>query len=231
MTDAISQIKYDMNARMPIHRLPPELLTLIFEYASFRDQRYAFRNALRREEDAWRSAPAHRTLIRITHVCRVWRSIACAAAHLWACVDNSRLWRLKTFNRRSKAAPLSLVFRGATSSGLKRLFEGSGSRLRRLDISYSDRLFLPDLKFDGSRLECVTVGANFTCMIGPAGVQSTAAFEESISTLKGLALGLWEGYWLPSMHFPSRFVSQRPGSGAGVGGGAVGRARGWRKNS
>ncbi|KAL1945954.1 hypothetical protein VTO73DRAFT_1956 [Trametes versicolor] len=198
MTYAISKIKSNLNADMPVCKLPPELLTLVFEYASFRDQRYALRNSVRKVQGhgAPATEPAYHRLLPITHVCRMWRNVALAAAHLWTCISYGRKERADTFIHRSQAAPLSITVFGATKSHLERIFGSSGSRLQRLDIGHDRRLFLPSTGVGSSRLECVTVAANSTHI-------DAAAFEQSVSTLKGVALCLGEGHWVPSAHFPN----------------------------
>lgn len=198
MTYAISKIKSNLNADMPVCKLPPELLTLVFEYASFRDQRYALRNSVRKVQGhgAPVTEPAYHRLLPITHVCRMWRNVALAAAHLWTCISYGRKERADTFIHRSQAAPLSITVFGATKSHLERIFGTSGSRLQRLDIGHDRRLSLPSMGVGSSRLECVTVAANSTHI-------DAVAFEQSVSTLKGVALCLGEGHWVPSTHFPN----------------------------
>ncbi|OJT15606.1 hypothetical protein TRAPUB_5934 [Trametes pubescens] len=202
MTDAIMANKQNINMRSPSNRLPPELLMLVFEYASSRDERYAFRNAIRTPER--RKEPnTYIDPIHITHVCRTWRSAALAAPNLWSHVDNHTKSKTKAFTFRSGTLPLSLTISGKIGSDLTlRLLKEFGPRLQRLHISEHDcDLALPLTKFDGSRLECVTIVAS-SDTYGRA-LSGKKKFEQSVSSLKALALYLPMTFWIPRTHFPN----------------------------
>lgn len=203
MADAIRAIKQNINMRCPFNRFPPELLMLVFEYASFRDERYAFRNAIRTPDR--RKEPAYVDPISIGHVCRTWRSTALAAPNLWTHVENSDMMKAKMFASRAEPLPLSLKIPGDAGSALtRRLLQEFGPRLQQLHISEHDsNLALPRTKFDGSRLECVTIVASESEYTDGRAPSGTKAFEQSVSSLKALALYLPMTFWIPRTHFPN----------------------------
>ncbi|KAI0308566.1 hypothetical protein OF83DRAFT_1160568 [Amylostereum chailletii] len=70
-----SVVKKVCNELIPVHRLPPELLSKIFSLLTFVDQPSCRGPRSSNHSLGW---------IRVTHVCQRWRSVAHSAASLWA---------------------------------------------------------------------------------------------------------------------------------------------------
>ncbi|KAI0055613.1 hypothetical protein BV25DRAFT_1736719 [Artomyces pyxidatus] len=90
---ALSSFRTRRNALSPIGRLPPEILVRIFSFDTTPDD----------------GSPTYH-LMRITHICRRWRSVAIGCPTLWGCINLAvdRRWA-KVMLARAKAAPLSLL--------------------------------------------------------------------------------------------------------------------------
>ncbi|KAI0043275.1 hypothetical protein FA95DRAFT_1609509 [Auriscalpium vulgare] len=87
------QIAALCNSRLPVSRLPPEILTRIFAYRA--DVAYPKF-----------SKPLNRSWIAVTHVCQCWRNAALACPGLWVNVtDRFGDWWLETVIARSQDMP------------------------------------------------------------------------------------------------------------------------------
>jgi len=100
LEDSIRESKYRRNALVPISRLPPEILSLIFSLLSF--------SAAHNKSDRHVSS-----LLRLTHVCRLWRDTALNRPHLWSHINFTKLTRvgITEMLARAKMAPLHLEAR------------------------------------------------------------------------------------------------------------------------
>ncbi|KAF9563142.1 hypothetical protein CPC08DRAFT_706269 [Agrocybe pediades] len=131
----ILALKTQRNAHATISRLPPELLTRIFEWCKHSEPvstRYYFR----RRPLAW---------IGCTHVCRLWRSIALNSPTLWSDIDFDHFTWAKEMLIRSKMADLkvSIHLQGTPEDVKKaesaRFILCQGSRLVKLNIHTWDK--------------------------------------------------------------------------------------------
>ncbi|RPD56233.1 hypothetical protein L226DRAFT_212705 [Lentinus tigrinus ALCF2SS1-7] len=193
-----------INCHTKIHRLPDELLYLIFK------------NLLAMEEDyygyelfneAMEEVEILNVLIHLTHVCRKWRDLLLDAPSFWACTVYAHPEQFNTYLERSGSAPLSLALKNNVSNIQDVLVE-HGWRLRRLDLSIAEENLplLPLLSFLPSPciLECLTVTDAYRDMlpIGDDHMTTPLLFGQSSLPLKALALVPVLG-WLPANSFPS----------------------------
>lgn len=97
LEDSIRESKCRRNALVPISRLPPEVLSLIFSLLSF--------SAAHNKSDRHVSS-----LLRVTHVCRLWRDTALNCPHPWSHINFTKLSRvvITEMLSRAKMAPLHL---------------------------------------------------------------------------------------------------------------------------
>ncbi|RDX43272.1 hypothetical protein OH76DRAFT_1487965 [Lentinus brumalis] len=185
-----------------IHRIPPELLIVIFkDVLSDYFRGPTFRISSR--DDA-RVDPS--SLISITQVCRWWRDVAISWPLLWSRLDNNaHIAQSATFFLRSQDSPLSVYFT-TTGRPLKDIDFNIGCRLRRLDITVlpeaSDIFpFIRSLAVPDS-LQCCTVNYSRFIQIPPdADVERVSLFGASVLPLKALAMHNVAN-WIPANSFP-----------------------------
>ncbi|KDQ19461.1 hypothetical protein BOTBODRAFT_62833 [Botryobasidium botryosum FD-172 SS1] len=122
----LSAIRHRRNQHAPIHRLPPEMISLIFELAGPGTQR---RNL------------EYRDPLNIMRVSRDWRQIAMDSPRVWAHISMIPEPLLSTFLERSKNVPLELTFyrttRGAALQHMARISPSHLERTRVLRIDLS----------------------------------------------------------------------------------------------
>ncbi|OSC97640.1 hypothetical protein PYCCODRAFT_1376848 [Trametes coccinea BRFM310] len=87
--DDIARLESIHNTVAPVNRLPPELLAIVYAYATAGEETYA-------------------QLVRITHVCQLWRTTALDAASLWTRIAVNDPEGIETFLKRAKNLPVSL---------------------------------------------------------------------------------------------------------------------------
>ncbi|KAI0056729.1 hypothetical protein BV25DRAFT_1831937 [Artomyces pyxidatus] len=155
-TDAIKRVLADASAWRnslvaPIMRLPPEIMSMIFEeyssselspfrtwtthaeYVRFRDYPKLI---FGRQQLGW---------INVTHVCRRWREIALSTGTLWSVIDNSTIPRpfLDEILRRSLRSPLHFkiythCLKGNLLEDLENLIGADiGPRVQKLELYLS----------------------------------------------------------------------------------------------
>ncbi|KZV73009.1 hypothetical protein PENSPDRAFT_733174 [Peniophora sp. CONT] len=87
-------------------RLPPEILTVIFNHVFRLHIAYKF---LRKAYDGkYREIPWS-TLVAITGVCRFWREVALSKAEWWSCLPTHNISATELFIKRSQSYPLAFV--------------------------------------------------------------------------------------------------------------------------
>ncbi|KDQ13427.1 hypothetical protein BOTBODRAFT_66669 [Botryobasidium botryosum FD-172 SS1] len=91
---ALSSLRRRQNQLTSVHRLPNEILSLIFVLAI---------------EHKHNSSPSNHRPIRISGVCRRWRAVALGTPRLWTCIDVAGPPNMmETFFNRSGNAPLHI---------------------------------------------------------------------------------------------------------------------------
>ncbi|KAH9850028.1 hypothetical protein C2E23DRAFT_335207 [Lenzites betulinus] len=114
-TKESTRLKNLLNARAPINRLPPEILSLIFVFQAeiFHDLRLRGPSPLwyHNGTDEAAHSPIY-TWLNVTSVCKHWREVALQCASFWTyLVIDQRIPEesLSTFIARSKGLPLTVV--------------------------------------------------------------------------------------------------------------------------
>ncbi|KAJ8690805.1 hypothetical protein PTI98_012204 [Pleurotus ostreatus] len=88
--------EYKNNRYLPVSKLPPEVLSTIFEFI-----------AMTIEDDV----EPYSDLLSATQVCRLWRQVALLSPRIWSFIYCSAMPRLvDLFLERSKSAPLHLLY-------------------------------------------------------------------------------------------------------------------------
>ncbi len=195
-------MKSQTNQGASVHRLPNEILRLIFKHLVLRREAYAGYELYvygQRE-----SGSDTRTIVGLTHVCRRWKDLMLGSPSLWARISCSDAEVTRTFLERSRSAPLSLVLSDYDPNAEEILAE-HGLRLKRLDLAIREGsdLFslLSTISPWPSSLECLTIYAeNIGSTDGPR--TSSLLFSQPSLGLKALALAP-APCWLPSNHLPA----------------------------
>ncbi|RDX44785.1 hypothetical protein OH76DRAFT_1039592 [Lentinus brumalis] len=203
-----------INSRSLINELPNELIMEIFKHA-LQEKEPCPTIAL----DVRETARVHtRPLLRLTHVCRQWRSLALAHPNLWQRIDCHHPEQLEEFAlRRSCPGPFSLFVNMSKYAELGdqsalRFVLFYSDRLRRLDIAFLRRhdAYLHDqlLHLSCPNLECLTV-TNYPPParldgrgISPFVVVRKSLFQEGLLRLRALAIFPIPD-WLPTNPLPA----------------------------
>jgi F-box-like len=118
--------KFRHNALVPISRLPPEILTLIFSHLFSVCYKKVY----------------HRSFLHVTHVCRYWRDTTLNYPHLWSHINFNKLgWTgFDEILARAKMAPLHLEAKvthwtPAQFNLFERQLEPHISHIRHLSLS------------------------------------------------------------------------------------------------
>ncbi|KAJ8523259.1 hypothetical protein ONZ45_g353 [Pleurotus djamor] len=115
------------NARLLIvSRLPTEVLSIIFEYLAALESRQEY-------------SRTHARWMRVTKVCRLWRSVAINTPRLWGTIyfDN-KLELAELFLERSKSAPLHIKLNYyAPNLDVAALWFNNPSRLRTIELNFT----------------------------------------------------------------------------------------------
>ncbi|OBZ73733.1 hypothetical protein A0H81_06123 [Grifola frondosa] len=99
---AIVELKSRLNTFAPIARLPPELLSEIFVVCAI--QYFE----LQERDIYYYGAPHYYSWIKVSHVCRHWRTVALNAPRLWCRIALTSRSAVKELLTRSKKAGLSI---------------------------------------------------------------------------------------------------------------------------
>ncbi|KAH9891341.1 hypothetical protein C8Q73DRAFT_703848 [Cubamyces lactineus] len=194
---ALLTVRGRMNALLPVHGIPPEILLHIFELAC--DHCYdGYVNFRHRHKGHKPPLP-----LLLTHVCRRWRDVALSAPVIWSRIDVPNKHLLDLFLVRSGAAALSLHI-GHEDPGV--LLGTHVERLKRLDMTRSiDRsrptLAPVQLQLSAPALECLTVLPHHGAEGYDNGFLFRALFQRQVLKLQALAL-YYVGEWMPRNIFP-----------------------------
>jgi hypothetical protein len=138
------QLRQHRNSLYFTHRLPPEVLVLVFQYCL--------------PEDVWpqRGSPSPPRIYAFSWVCHYWRSTALSAPGLWSAPLFSRPGFASEMLHRARHSPLTVINRrvGPRTIQTLRFALRDGSRIRHLALNATDSV-LRDLiaAFDGPALQ------------------------------------------------------------------------------
>ncbi|TFK78924.1 hypothetical protein K466DRAFT_506496, partial [Polyporus arcularius HHB13444] len=131
-------VRTQCNLTSAVHKLPPEIVLLIFDLVRHETAREAGHATVEL------SAAGNCSLVSLTHVCRRWRAVALDCPALWTGIV-SRSSSAETFVQRACDMPLSVaadVVGGRLSMPTKRLLWRLRARIQCLHIVME---FLPQL--------------------------------------------------------------------------------------
>ncbi|RPD56223.1 hypothetical protein L226DRAFT_538377 [Lentinus tigrinus ALCF2SS1-7] len=208
VTNFLADLREHLNDFAPIHRLPPELLSLIFSTQLPRHHKNIF-DSDRNSVNVYHHAHGWNALF--ARICRRWRAAALDTPEPWAYISappDSNQFRIHM--ERSQAHQLSLSI-GTHIPDLEKVLRSVGLRLCRLDVAITTRpveAIKPSsiLQIDAPQLRCAT----FMCArekfssdtggrSGPE-VEWVELFGQPSCSLRALALALATN-WLPSNTF------------------------------
>jgi hypothetical protein len=139
------QLRHHRNSLNFTHRLPPEVLVLVFQYCL--------------PEDVWpqQESPSSPLIYTFSWVCHYWRSTALSAPGLWSAPLFSRPSCASEMLHRARYSSLTVINRRVKGPRVIQTLKTalcSGSRIRHLALCAADSV-LPDLiaAFDGPALQ------------------------------------------------------------------------------
>ncbi|RPD56227.1 hypothetical protein L227DRAFT_656311 [Lentinus tigrinus ALCF2SS1-6] len=208
VTNFLADLREHLNDFAPIHRLPPELLSLIFSTHLPRRHKNIFdfdRNFI----DSYPYTRRWNALF--AQICRRWRAVALDTPEPWAYISvppHSKQFHIHVERSRAHGLFLSI---GTHNSDLEKVLRSVGPRLCRLDIAITTRpvaAIKPStiLQIDAPRLRCATfmcAREKFSRDTGGRGspeVEWVELFGQRNCSLRALALALATN-WLPSNTF------------------------------
>ncbi|KAI0750295.1 hypothetical protein C8Q80DRAFT_1270015 [Daedaleopsis nitida] len=194
----LASIRASSNHSAPIHKLPAEILSHIFAYV-----------CTRRRANA-ESMPDHAALITITHVCRLWRTVALRYATLWSHISLHHMSAL-AFARRSQTALLTVIvsIRGKRWQRKMGLLRRLLPRIRTLHVTVT---WMDDLLKLADTLSSQHI-TSLTLQVSIKRVNGRPVFLPSLGTIPPMFEGLSPSlrsltiltniHWcFPSGHFP-----------------------------
>lgn len=121
--DTTADLRTQYNKTMPVRQLPPEVLRMIFSYAT---------------SDAKDNAD----IISISHVCVYWRACSLQAPTLWSCILLNNPAGIKAFLERSRPMPLHIAYKASHKPAITtiRLITTEAHRLRSLNIDIPEEM-------------------------------------------------------------------------------------------
>ena len=208
-TRLLADLQHHLNNAAPVHRLPPELLSMIFILATYVHHRHkgifqfddqSFNFSLRRQAIG---------VTTITQICKRWRTVALETPALWTYISSApKSDQFNAYLERSRTLPISLSL-DARVDNLGDTLSLIAPRLSRLDLRITSRpiedvgpsLFCVDAPF----VRCATLMCPrdlFPMKLDEGGRDVTwiELFGGRESLLEGLALALPTN-WLPSNTF------------------------------
>ncbi|KAH9891318.1 hypothetical protein C8Q73DRAFT_119840 [Cubamyces lactineus] len=207
MAHTIAGINRHLNSFLPIERLPPEILLIIFGHVARLDRtrRQLLKHGRRIEDRRLRIArPALSALLGLTHVCKRWRDIALNAPALWTHIGAWRRRELDAFLARSRSLPLSTHIVTENLADTARVLAQHGGRMVRLDLTVVGEMWRhglsPALQFEAPLLQCLTIALERDAH-APLEICTTVLFRTRVSNLKALAL-IHVNDCIPRNHFP-----------------------------
>lgn len=189
------------NALVPIDRLPPEILSIIFHEVVLSADSDGTTRLYNRADACVQMGP----VLTLSYVSSRWRTLALKTPSLWTRADNRNEAQLDAFLERSQVMPLSLHLLTEDPKQMDRLLAVQGYRIRRLDLTeYPDWICPPTcLSFRAPLLDCLTVSSECDLIHDLDNAESTSPFlfGERITNLKAFALQP-VCMWLPGNCFP-----------------------------
>ncbi|KAI0351560.1 hypothetical protein OH77DRAFT_1506502 [Trametes cingulata] len=133
LATTLSLVRSTINNHRPVHKLPAEVLAIIFDY-TLPSINGGFRHSGAKESDM---REERRTRVTISHVCRRWRAVALETASFWTLVDASqpRSWPLACLER-SGDMPLHVFLRYPLDSLTDLPLTSHGGRIRDLFLEF-----------------------------------------------------------------------------------------------
>ncbi|EMD36651.1 hypothetical protein CERSUDRAFT_123754 [Gelatoporia subvermispora B] len=108
---SVAVLRQARNQSQPVNRLPPEILTIIFQRIA------SLVSAICKSKcgDPCRHRTHDNAVVPLSHVCRYWRSVALSTPHLWRqiVVRRQSVELLKTSVERSRNVPLTVELDGS----------------------------------------------------------------------------------------------------------------------
>ncbi len=212
--DLLSALREHLNAFNRVHRLPPELLSLIFETVAHIPHRHEgifdFVNVA--HEEHTRAPLPSSGILTITHVCKRWRTVALRMPTLWTYVSAlPGSDQFRAYMERSLSLPVSVSV-GTDAPHLQESLSSVGPRLRRLDLAIngpeedSEDIHTTVLRIEAPSVRCATLVCSPECtsdvfeVVVSLEVEWVELFGQRKSSLEALALSLATN-WLPSNTF------------------------------
>ena len=132
VADSLSFVRCSINNFRPIHRLPTEVLGIVFRYA------------LPTPDGGFQESGCHdpdikterRARAALTHVCRRWRAVALDMAALWTVIDASAGPSVLPYFERSGNMPLHVFARYPLDNTTETPLASQGSRIRDLFLEF-----------------------------------------------------------------------------------------------
>ncbi|KAI0656852.1 hypothetical protein C8Q70DRAFT_319300, partial [Cubamyces menziesii] len=198
-------INRHLNSLLPIDRLPPEILLIIFGHVMRSDKihREHLQQGRRIENRRLRITRPLSALIGLTHVCKRWRDVALSAPALWTNIGGCGRRELDAFVARSRSLPLFAHIVTESLADTAPVLAQHGGRMVRLDLTVvgeKPQYAPPALQFSAPLLQCLTIA--FECQShSPLELFTTVLFRTGVSDLKALAL-IHVNNFIPRNHFP-----------------------------
>ncbi|RDX44803.1 hypothetical protein OH76DRAFT_1408726 [Lentinus brumalis] len=212
VADLLSALREHLNTFNRVHRLPPELLSLIFEMIAHIPNRHEdiFNFDKLTSEEYTRARPPSSGIATIAHVCKRWRAVALSTPSLWTYVSAlPGSDQFRAYVERSLSLPLSVSV-GTDAPHLQESLSSVGPRLRRLDLaingSVEDDIHTSVLRIEAPSVRCATLMCSPECssevleVVVSLEVEWVELFGQRKSSLEALALSLATN-WLPSNTF------------------------------
>ncbi|TFK85034.1 hypothetical protein K466DRAFT_664779 [Polyporus arcularius HHB13444] len=212
--DLLSALREHLNTFNRVHRLPPELLSLIFEMVTHIPHRHEgiFDLVNVAHEEHKRAPLPSSGVLTITHVCKRWRTVALRMPTLWTYVSAlPGSDQFRAYMERSLSLPVSVSV-GTDAPHLQESLSSVGPRLRRLDLAIngpeedSEDIHTFVLRIEAPSVRCATLVCSPECtsdvfeVVVSLEVEWVELFGQRKSSLEALALSLATN-WLPSNTF------------------------------
>ena len=207
-TRLLADLQHHLNTAAPVHRLPPEFLSMIFILATYAHRRH--KGIFHLDDQSFNSIRRQAIgVTTITKICRRWRIVALETPVLWTYISSApNSDQFNAYLKRSQTLPISLSL-DARVDNLGDTLSLIAPRLSRLDLRITsqpiDKVNPSLFCVDAPLVRCATLMCprdllpmNFNA--SDRGVTWMELFGGRESSLEGLALGL-PTTWLPSNTF------------------------------